>query len=98
MCIDISGLMVRYLGLRAYSKYHVSWEIQKNPKYPNTIRCRRPAPTSIPNHQMKIPGIICCLRGGPLAYIFLILATHPQSFSCNTAYWPLKLGSNSEEC
>ena len=31
MCGDISGLMISHLGLRAYRKYHVSWEIQKAP-------------------------------------------------------------------
>ena len=70
MCTSMSGLMISRLGLRAYRKYHVSWEIHKGP----TIRSQTDSVVRIaPAFQkIELPGIIfclsCCLRG----FIFCI--------------------------
>ena len=53
VCIDISELIINYLGLGA-GVQEISCELgdTKGPKYPDTIRCHRLASTCILDHQV----------------------------------------------
>ena len=55
------------------------------------------APTCIPDHQMEIPGTICCPRGGPLGYIFCISGSSAELL-VQTCISANKAWTNSGEC
>ena len=55
------------------------------------------APTCIPDHQMEIPGSLCCPRGGPLGYIFCI-SDSPAKLIAQHCISANKAWTNSGEC
>mgnify|MGYP006170824201 CR=1 FL=1 len=55
------------------------------------------ATTCIPDHQMEIPGTICCPRGGPLGYIFCI-SDSPAKLIAQHCISANKAWTNSGEC